>query len=155
MRVEGYFSKLKTAKETVEKLKEAGFKEASMDLNDHYNENRNVQANLPGTETSVSLSGLILGSDAYGIERDKAPLNAANPMVSGMGTFEEIADVNCKVTVEAGEADINRIEQIIKSMGGDLDSPNFRKPKLENNEEIIINNTMNNTRDFIKREDKK
>jgi hypothetical protein len=155
MRIEGYFSKIRTASETVQKLKESGFKEAFVDLNDHYNENRNVKTNLPGTETSVSLSGLVLGSNAYGIERDKAPLNAASPMVSGMGNFEEIADVNCRVIVESGEGDINLIKKILQEHGGDLESPNIRKPKFENNEEMRINNVINETREFIEQKDKR
>ncbi|MCR4435868.1 MAG: hypothetical protein QHH06_09200 [Clostridiales bacterium] len=155
MRIEGYFGKIKAARETVEKLKELGFKEAFIDMNDHYNENRNVQTNLPGTETSVSLSGLVLGSEAYGAVRDKAPLNAASPMVSGMGTFDEIADVNCKVVVDSGESDANKIKQIIREMGGDLESPNIRKPKIKNNAEITISNALHETQEFLDQEEKR
>lgn len=153
MQIEGFFGKLKTANDTIEKIKGLGIKDVFLDMNDHYNEDRNVQTNLPGTETSVSLSGLVLGSGAYGISRDKAPLNAASPMVSGMGGFEEIADVNCKVIVNLKEEDASKVKQIIREMGGDLESPNFRKPKFENDEELAINNTLNETREFIDQEE--
>lgn len=154
MKIEGYFSKIKTANDTVEKMKGLGFKKAYVDMNDHYNEDTNVQTNLPGTETSVSLSGLVLESSAYGIIRDKAPLEASSPMVSGYGNFEEVADINCKVIVEAEDGDANRVKQTIRDMGGDLESPNFRKPKLKNDEEIAIYNSLNENRKFVEREAK-
>lgn len=125
MKIEGFFSNIKTANDAVDKLKSNGFNNAVVDINDHYIDDRNVQTNLPGTETSPSLSGLILKSDTAVVDRSKAPLTAADPMVSGMGTFDEIADVNSKVIVEADEKDADRVRQVIKSMGGDIESPNI------------------------------
>lgn len=152
IKIEGYFGKLKAANETVKKLKDLGFKHAYVDNNDHYNEDRNIHTNLPGTETSVSLSGLVLESGAHGIVRDKAPLNAASPMVSGFGKFEEVTDINCKVVVQIEEGDVSRIKQIIKDMGGDLDNPNVEKPGIEKDEESNIYNSLNETSKFIDRE---
>ncbi|MCX7921959.1 MAG: hypothetical protein N3B21_08110 [Clostridia bacterium] len=149
MKVEGFFRSIKAANEAVEKLKNTGVNKAFVDLNDHYNEERNIETNLPGTETSTSLSGLVLESDAHGIARGKSPLNAASPMVSGMGGFEEIADINCKVIVEAGEQEVNKVKQIIKEMGGELDSPNLKKPKLQNDEEIILYNALDEIREDL------
>ncbi|HEX9059517.1 MAG TPA: hypothetical protein VF941_05000 [Clostridia bacterium] len=149
MKIEGYFGEIKTANQMVEKLKGMGYKDAFVDMNSHYNEETNVQTNLPGTETSVSLSGLILKSGSHGISRDKAPLEAASPMVSGFGRFEESADVNCKVIVDAEEKDAEKIKQAIKEMGGDLESPNFRKPKLESDQEIAINNALHEAKEFL------
>ncbi|MDP4183105.1 MAG: hypothetical protein Q8942_18705 [Bacillota bacterium] len=153
MKIEGFFAELKKANETVEKLKASGFKNAFIDMNEHYNDERNVQANLPGTETSVSLSGLVLESGTHGIDRDKAPLTAASPMVSGFGKFEEVADVNCKVIVEAGD-NADKAKQIIQEMGGSLESPNFRKPNIENREERAIFDTLNDNRRFLEQEQK-
>ncbi len=149
MKIEGFFSNIKTANETVAKLKESGFSKAFIDMNEHYRDDRNVETNLPGTETSVSLSGLVLESGSYGEIRDKAPLEADSPMVSGFGKFEEVADTNCRVIVESGEGQEDRIKQIIKDMGGELESPNFKKPHLENDEEIIIYNSLNETHKFL------
>lgn len=133
MKIEGYFGKIKNANETVEKLKNAGFKNAIVDLNDHYVDERNVQTNLPGTETSPSLSALVLESDGFVANRRKAPMLAASPMVSGMGKFEEIADYNCKVIVETEEVNKEKVEQILKEAGGEMDNPNIEIPKgLEN-----------------------
>lgn len=85
---------------------------------------RIVQTNLPGTETSVSLSGLVLESDTHGVSRDKAPLSAASPMVSGMGNFEEVADFNCKLTVDTSNMEHEKAKQIISDSGGEFDNPN-------------------------------
>ena len=61
------------------------------------------------------------------------PLAAASPMVSGMGGFEEIADVNYKVIVNTEDNNVEKAKQIIKKMGGDLNDPNFKMPEgLEN-----------------------
>lgn len=136
MIVEGFFSNIKTARETVDKLKASGFNNAKVDINDHYIDDRNVKTNLPGTETSPSLSGLIFKSDTHVVDRSKAPLTAASPMVSGMGRFEEIADVNSKVTVELDEKDSDKASQIIKGMGGDMESPNVEIPKNLHNIDI-------------------
>jgi hypothetical protein len=103
MRIKGYFGKIKNAKSAVEKLKGIGIKEAFVDVNDHYAEHRNLHIRLSGTETSVSLTGLVLELTATKIDRDKSPLTASSPMVSGYGNFEEVADVNCKIVVEATE----------------------------------------------------
>lgn len=149
MELIGYFSKLKRAKETVDKLKDKGFK-AHVDMNDHYIEDRNVRTNLPGTETSVSLSGLILESDSHTTAGDKAPLNASSPMVSGYGKFEEVADVNCQVIADIEEKDAENVKQIIKEMGGELQSYNIKVPHIENEEELKINDSLNETRSFLK-----
>lgn len=133
MKIESYFANIGTANKALERLKSAGFSNAFVDLNDHYDPRRNVRTNLPGTETSPSLSGLVLESDSHVVDRSKGPLTAANPMVSGIGTFDEIADVNCRVIVEAGEGNADTARRIMKEMGGSLDNPNVEIPKnLEN-----------------------
>ncbi len=152
MKIEGFFSRVKDGNDAVKKLKVMGFK-AFVDINDHYVDDRNVQTNLPGTEESVSLSGLVLESDAVGAARDKSPLNAASPMVSGYGKFEEIADVNCKIVVEAGKKDSNKVKKAIQDAGGSLDSPNLNKPKFDNEMELSIYNTINENRKFIEKQE--
>lgn len=129
MKIEGFFSNFKHAKDTVAELKKKGFDKANVDLNEHYINEMNVQTNPPGTEASPSLSGLVLESDEHVVDRSKAPMTAASPMVSGIGNFDEIADVNYKVIVETGEGDTDRVKQIIKSGGGELEDPNVKLPK--------------------------
>jgi hypothetical protein len=141
MKIEGFFSNLKRAKETLDKLKKNGFENAVVDINEHYNDHRNVQTNLAGTETGQSNSGLVLESSGMSAGSGREPLEAASPMVSGFGRFEEIADVNCKLSVDASEQKADKARQIIRESGGDLESPNFRKPKMQTDTaEVLLGN---------------
>ena len=134
MKIESYFSGIKAANEAVEALKKAGISNAVADLNDHYTGNTNSGTNMPGTNSSTnSLASYVLSSDEPLTNPSLGPLVAASPMVSGMGGFEEIADVNYKVIVNTEGKDEEKAKQIIKKMGGDLKDPNFKMPKgLEN-----------------------
>ena len=149
MKIEGYFTKIESAKNAVEKLKELGIDNSYVDINEHYTEGRNTQARLAGTMSGVSLSALVVPSAAPKIDRDMGPLTASSPMVSGYGDFEEVADVNCKIIVEVSEPDCNKAKEIIKNMGGELESPNFKKPQLANKDEIDLYNTFNDTQNFL------
>jgi hypothetical protein len=130
MKVEGYFSGIKTANEVVEKLKLEGFRGAFADINEHRN-NAYAQKGAIGSEDVSSLSNIVLGDS--GGNGSGSPLAAASPMASGMGGFEEVADINCKVVVEVSEENKENVENIIRSMGGTTDNPNSRIPGgLEN-----------------------
>lgn len=142
MKIEAFFSNMKEANEAVHKLKSSGMQDAFVDLNDHYMEERNVKTNLPGTELSTSLSGLVLESDAHGIGERKSPLNAASPMVSGMGNFEEIAEVQCRVVVNTPDGSEEKVRQIMKDGGGTLENPFVKKPKLKDAREIELYNVL-------------
>jgi len=143
MKIEGYFSNIKTANETVSKLKNQGFKGAFADINDHMN-NAYSPGGFIGTKDRPSLSAAVLGGDNINGERVTSPLAAASPMVSGMGGFEEVADINCKVVVEADDKDADNIKNIIIKMGGTTDDPNARIPKgLDNiNEDSFIEKNL-------------
>ncbi len=134
MKIESYFSGIKAANEAVEALKKVGINNAVADLNDHYTGNTNSGTNIPGTASSSnSLSSYVLSSDESFNDPMLGPLAAASPMVSGMGGFEEIADVNYKVIVNTEDNNAEKARQLIKKMGGDLNDPNFKMPKgLEN-----------------------
>ncbi len=128
MHLEGYFGSMKTARDTAEELKQKGYK-AFIDSNDEKNADRDFQTNSAGTETAISLSNLVLnGTNANEDTMDKSPLLAASPMVSGVGTFDEIANVKHKLTVEAEENSKSKIVQIIHKAGGTLYNPNVVKP---------------------------
>ncbi|SNT09286.1 hypothetical protein SAMN05446037_103912 [Anaerovirgula multivorans] len=122
MKTEGYFDSLKEANEAITALKNAGFKNTSLDLMDETIKEKNVITNLPGTEMNTSLSDLVLESGNRGIDIGKAPLSAADPMVSGMAGFEEIADLSHKIVVEADSKDIKEAKSIISKMGGSSDN---------------------------------
>jgi len=132
MKIESYFSGIKNANIAVEKLKREGFTKAYSDINSHDSIN-NVVAKEGGVLNSLSLSGIVLNSSNTLYTTEQGPLAAASPMASGMGGFDEIADVNYKVIVDVDEKDVSRAKQIIKDLGGDLENPNFKVPKgLEN-----------------------
>ncbi|GIM27668.1 hypothetical protein CPJCM30710_03340 [Clostridium polyendosporum] len=142
MKIEGFFSSIKTANETVSKLKSEGYNEVFVDINEHYN-NAYSERGLLGTENISSLSEAVLGSGNNRGQGVNSPLAAASPMVSGMGGFEEIANINCKVVVEVGNKDTKTAKKIISDMGGELENLNTKIPKgLENIgvEELILGN---------------
>lgn len=128
MKIEGFFSGIKNANEAVEKLKNSGFKNSYADINEHYMANNNVETNIPGTENTPNLSDLVLRSGDANEVSDKSPLIAASPMVSGYGDFEEIMDVNYKVVAEVDENSVQKVSQIMKDLGGSLESPNQNLP---------------------------
>jgi hypothetical protein len=131
MKIEAYFKSIKRANDTVSKLKNSGYEKSFIDIKDNISTDLNVTTNLAGTETSGSNSGLVLNSEGHlpNDDTSKSPLEAASPMVSGMGGFEEIADFNCRVVVEANQDNINQINEILSNMGGKLDNPDLRIPE--------------------------
>lgn len=137
MKIEGFFDSIKTANEVVAKLKNEGFSGAFVDINEHRN-NAYSQSGLVGSKEISSLSSAVL---VNGIgEGTNSPLAAASPMASGMGGFEEIANINCKVVVEGSDKDIENAKNIINSMGGTTEDPNVKIPKgIENiSEDALI-----------------
>lgn len=149
MKIESFFSGIKAANEAAEALKKVGIN-AVVDINDHYTGNNNSGTNMPGTHSSTnSLASYVLSSDAPLTDPSLGPLAAASPMVSGMGGFEEIADVNYKVIVNSEGNDGEKAKQIIKKMGGDLNDPNFKMPESIKNISLddLIANMINDMND--------
>ncbi|MCE5221475.1 MAG: hypothetical protein LLF98_09495 [Clostridium sp.] len=149
MKIESYFSGIKAANEAVEALKKVGINDAVADLNDHYTGNNNPGRNTPGTASSTnSLASYVLTSDDPLGDPKLGPLAAASPMVSGMGGFEEIVDINYKVIVNTDSKNEEKAKQVITKMGGDLNDPNFKMPKgLENISIDDLVSTMINSMD--------
>jgi hypothetical protein len=142
MKIEGFFANLKNANEAVSELKKTGIEKAVVDMNDHYIDNRDVQTNALGTEAAASLTDLTQGSGSHIVEYRKSPLSAASPMSSGMGRFEEIADVNCRVIVDIDEADGDKAKQVIKAHGGEIENPHIRKPNIDRDADILGLNSV-------------
>jgi hypothetical protein len=128
MKVEAYFSGIKSANEAVDKLKSQGIN-AYSDLNDHYQVNTDVRTKEVGPLSSPSNSDLVLNSGTPSGSTGKSPLLAASPMVSGMGGFEEIADVNYKVIITVDSEKEAAAKSIIEAMGGSMQGPNLEVPK--------------------------
>jgi len=117
MKIVGYFNTIKKANEAIASMKDSGYEKAYLDLKDDIMEEVNVARNIAGTETATSLSELVLKSGSTNFERDKTPLTAADPMVSGMAGFEEIADLSYKVAVEVQPQDIEGVKNMLKNLG--------------------------------------
>lgn len=128
MKIEAFFRGIKNANEAVQKLEGQGIN-AYTDINDHFQMDRRTKGSNGELLTSPTNSDLVLNTGAPRGERDKSPLLAASPMVSGMGGFEEISDVNYKVIVETDDNNKKEAEKIIKSLGGSMKSPNFNTAK--------------------------
>lgn len=126
MRIECFFSGIKNANKAVQKLKSSGFNDAVVDLNDHFNISTDKEQRAIDSRHNPSLSNLIFTSGA-GIDTDGAPspLAAASPMASGMGNFEELTDINYKITIDVEESNMENVKQILKACGGDLNDPNL------------------------------
>lgn len=138
MTIKGYFGEISAANNAVKELKNAGLSGAFVDINDHYIGNRNVKTNNPGTSTAPSLSQLVLNSGSDGLNEGNSPLAAASPMVSGMGSFDEVANINYVVSVDAGDGDTQKARDILKNNGGYLGNPNVSGEKAISNAEVDL-----------------
>lgn len=124
MKLEAFFRGIKNANEVVDKLKSEGIS-AYADINDHYELNTDVRHKEAAFLSATSNSDLVLNSGTPSGNTAVSPMLAASPMVSGMGNFEEITDINYKVVVNAGPENKKKAEEIIKSLGGSLENPNL------------------------------
>lgn len=127
MDIVGYFSGIKDANRALGELRKAGFSNASVDLNDHYIGNKNVERNIIGTENAQILSDLVINSGSPDSNIGEGPLLAASPMASGYGRTEEIADINYSLLVECSNDRAEEAREIIRQMGGMLDNPNVSR----------------------------
>ncbi|WP_034328477.1 hypothetical protein [Alkaliphilus transvaalensis] len=126
MKVEGFFRTLKGANDAISALKSKGIDKAFLDLKDDYMVEQNIHRNIAGTEEATSLSDLVMHSGNIVYEDvTKAPIGAANPMVSGIAGFEEITDYNFKIVAEVEEQNQHAAKHIISQMGGETEDPNI------------------------------
>jgi len=124
MKIEGFFSGIKNANKAVEVLKREGFENSVVDLNSHYVTNMHHSSRVAGAKNGVNLSTLILDTENYSADETTSAIKAVNPMVSGMGSFEELADINYRVIVDADNRGVEQAKSIIKNMGGNLKNYN-------------------------------
>lgn len=115
----GYFHTLKEAQQTAKGLRQQGYSGVSVDIVDKFNDGRNAERNSPLGPAVLSLSSLVLSSGDSITSPELGPLLAADPMVSGMGGFEEIADANYMLTVVTNEERVDEVRQFIKNNNGD------------------------------------
>lgn len=116
MNIIGNFEKYQDAFNALAKIRTQGFKDSHIPA-DHFSLGQNGEINVPGTRNSVSLSNLVLNS-GDDTAAPPSPLAAADPMVSGMGGFDEITENGYKVIVSASDEDKDTIYNLITSSGG-------------------------------------
>lgn len=149
MLIKGFFSEISAANKAVEELEKSGFKDAFVGINDHYMGNRNVSRNLAGTKNATSLSELVLYSSSGNTDEGSSPLAASSPMVSGMGTFDDIININYVVSVKADKGNSNKAKDILTNIGGSLDDPNVSGEKAIADADIDLENAISNINDNI------
>lgn len=149
MAEKAYFGEISAANNAIKELEKAGFSGAFVDINDHYIGNRNVKTNNPGTSTAPNLSQLILNSGSDGLDNGNSPLAAANPMVSGMSSLEEIANINYVVSVNISGKDSQKARDILKDNGGYLGNPNISGEKAISNAEVDLTKAISTLEDDV------
>lgn len=128
MKFEAFFKGIKNANEAAAMLNSQGIK-AYADINDHFQMNTDVRPKEESFLSTTSNSDLVLNAGSPDGNTGRSPLLAASPMVSGMGDFEEIADINYKVIINADANNKEKAKEIIKSFGGTMESPNLNIQK--------------------------
>lgn len=120
-KIQAYFRKMLDANKAVESLNAHGYKGAHLDSVDDFMDEYSEEINFAGSETGPSLSALVLKSGRYIDNVGKAPLTAASPMVSGIGSFEHISDsLNTRLIVNVEESKVEDVKKLLKDMGGSL-----------------------------------
>lgn len=118
--VTGYFASIYQAQRAISLLNEQGFKKTSLDIVDRFSNDTHTKNHGVLSVNNGSLSTLVLKPEEGVIPMEQRPLYAADPHVSGMGRFSEIADANIIITVKAEDNDENRIIEIIKQNDGEI-----------------------------------
>lgn len=113
MKLEGYFMTIERANEAMAKLKEAGFNNAYVEIDDN---NRNIQRNLADTNSAYRLANFTVDPS----EIKSAPLTAISPIINVKAGFSEFNDNNYRVVVEVDKGSASKAENIIKSVGGNF-----------------------------------
>lgn len=111
------FERMVEARKAVDYLRSQGYKDAHLDAADRFLGEYSEEINFVGSN-ALSLSALVLKSKGYLYSPDKGPLIAADPMVSGMGTCEEMGNANTRLRVSVEDDKAEEIKNILKQMGG-------------------------------------
>lgn len=120
-KVEVCFKNMLNARKAVGALKKMGYKDAHLDAMDNFFTEYSEEINSAGSENGSSLSSLVLNSGRTVDDIGKASLIAANPMVSGIGTFEQIADnLKVRLIVNVDEEKVDSVRQTLREYGASM-----------------------------------
>jgi rhodanese-related sulfurtransferase len=111
MKLEGFFMSMERSNMVLTKLKEQGFNNSHVEVD---NNNGNIQRNLADKDSTVGLSNMIVDSNETG----QSPITAISPLINVHGGFNEFKDNEYKVVVEATTGNMQKAKDIIKNMGG-------------------------------------
>ncbi|MBB6216968.1 hypothetical protein HNQ80_003073 [Anaerosolibacter carboniphilus] len=118
--ITGYFKSIYGAQKAYNDLKKQGFKNARMDIIDRFPKNADKRIDNVIGSREGSLSSLILKPGEGEISMELRSLYAADPNVSGMGGFSEVADANILVSTTVEDGDEERCKRIIQENDGEV-----------------------------------
>ncbi|WP_294182081.1 hypothetical protein [uncultured Clostridium sp.] len=121
MRVEIYYNGLKNANNAVEKLKNAGFPNAMVDLNDNYIDLYNTNSNL---ESDMNFSNVI-NSRKFTNDSSQKMSISGSPMSGGFENLREIENTNYKVVIDSDSFNLQKLKEVIGETGGQIRDHTF------------------------------
>lgn len=111
MKVTGEFFTVERANEAMAKLKNAGFTNVHIEIDDS---NKTIKRNLANSTSGYGLSKLTIDPN----EMKQNPLTSVSPLINVTGGFSEYSDSNYKLVAETDPSLIPKAEELIKSLGG-------------------------------------
>lgn len=120
IKVTGYFQSIYDAQKTYNQLRKQGYKNTTLDIIDRFPKNTDsIRGNVLGGDEG-SLSALVLkpGEGEFSMEARSAL--AADPHVSGMAGFSEVADANIMVSVTVEDGEEDAVKKQIQNNGGEV-----------------------------------
>jgi hypothetical protein len=118
--ITGYFKSVYGAQRAQNDLKKQGFKNAKMDIIDRFPKNADKHMDNVIGSSEGSLSSLVLKPEEGTISMELRSAYAADPNVSGMGRFSEVADANILVSVTVEDGDEESCKKIIQDNDGEI-----------------------------------
>ena len=116
MRIEIYYNGIKNANDAVKKLKNAGFQNAIVDLNDNYIDLYNANSDL---EPDINFSNVI-NSDRFSRNSSQKVRTSGSPLLGGYGNSREIENTNYKVVINSDFFDSQKLKEILRETGGQI-----------------------------------
>ena len=116
MRIEIYYNGIKNANNAMKKLKNAGFRNTAVDLNDNYIDLYNSNS---GLGSGINFSNIINSEGSVRNSSQKV-LDSGSPMLGGFGNSREIEDTNYKVIINSDLLDSQKLKEIIRETGGQI-----------------------------------
>ena len=119
-KIYAHFERILDARKATDALKNKGYT-AYLDAPEKNFEEYAEEINFAGSKNASSLSSLVLKSGGSINNIFKAPLVAADPMVSGMGSYTDIAEnLKTRLIVNAEHGSEIEVYNVIKEFGGSV-----------------------------------